>query len=122
MLGTQAALVPPSRRRQQGHFFMAVTLNPGHKLYQRSWERLFCVSGAHVRSRPLWLGQLALETLGTLCFAHSIWSFLMPSTFRPLHLVVSDAKLYRIPGCTISMRAIANSTTVAHENAMRSTF
>ena len=29
---------------------MAVTLNPGHKLYQRSWERLFCVSGAHVRS------------------------------------------------------------------------
>ena len=39
---------------------MAVTLNPGHKLYQRSWERLFCVSGAHVRSRPLWRGQLAL--------------------------------------------------------------
>ena len=60
MLRTQAALGPPSRRRQQGHFFMAVTLNPGHKLYQRSWERLFCVSGAHVRSRPLWRGQLAL--------------------------------------------------------------
>ena len=46
----------------------------------------------------------------------------MPSTFRPLHLVVSDAKLYHIPGCIISMCAIANSTTVAHENATRSTF
>ena len=48
MLGTQAALGPPSRRRQQGHFFMAGQL-------------------ALKTLETLWRGQLALKTLEMLC-------------------------------------------------------